>query len=350
MILTGNPGGPGQHWIRDRYELVPFPRDTRILRRDLPNGKQHLVAVIPSRITNNRILLASDPEYTSRLHLVGSPQVVKAMLDGDWTAVEGQYFDCWSAKNIIPARQLPKHWLRFRSMDWGSYSPFSVGWWAVVGEEHKLPDGRVLPVGAIVRYREFYGSPNPNVSDKGLKLTAEQVAQGIIEREKDDRKLSYAVLDPSAFKEDGGPSIGHRINQKLIAAKLAACKKADNTRVDAKRGPMSGWDAMRNWITGLLDDKGDPKGVPMLYCFDTCRVMIRTIPTLQHDPARPEDVLKGPTDHACDEVRYACLSRPWVRTIKKPGGFNYESLNDSAYKSPTGDGYSDYAQSSVKLM
>jgi hypothetical protein len=95
-------------------------------------------------------------------------------------------------------------------------------------------------------------------------------------------------------------------------------RKADNTRVDGKRGPISGWDAVRSRIIGLLDDKGEPRGVPMLYCFDTCRVLIRTIPTLQHDPARPEDVLKGPTDDACDEVRYACLSRPWVRTIKAP--------------------------------
>ena len=24
IILTANPGGPGQHWIRERYDLVPF--------------------------------------------------------------------------------------------------------------------------------------------------------------------------------------------------------------------------------------------------------------------------------------------------------------------------------------
>jgi hypothetical protein len=211
MILTGNPGGPAQHWIRDRYELVPFPRDTRILRREPPNGKTHLVAVIPSRITNNRKLLSTDADYTSRLQLVGSPQLVKAMLDGDWTAVEGAYFACWSAKNIVPPFTIPKRWPRFRSMDWGSYSPFSVGWWAVVQDEHKLPDGRTLPKGAIVRYREYYGSANPGLSDSGLKLTAEQVAEGIIEREMGGPKLTNAVLDPSTWKEDGGPSIAERI-------------------------------------------------------------------------------------------------------------------------------------------
>ena len=25
MILTANPGGAGQHWIKDRYKLYPFP-------------------------------------------------------------------------------------------------------------------------------------------------------------------------------------------------------------------------------------------------------------------------------------------------------------------------------------
>jgi hypothetical protein len=346
MILTGNPGGPGQHWVRERYDLVPFPRDARVLLRELPNGQTHKVAVIPSRIENNRILLNNDPRYISRLHLVGNPALVRAMLDGDWSAVEGAFFDCWSAKNITPPFKLPEHWLRFRSMDWGSYSPFSVGWWAVVTEEYTLPDKRVLPAGAIVRYREYYGSANSS-SDKGLKLTAEQVAQGIIDREKSDLKLAYGALDPSTFKEDGGPSVAERINQKLIAAKLTPFKKADNTRVDAKRGPMSGWDAVAGRIIGLLNDKGEPKGVPMLYVFDTCKVLIRTLPTLQHDPARPEDVLKGPSDHACDETRYAVLSRPWVRADVIKAGFDVMA---DAYRSQTDQSYSDYVQSSVKLL
>ena len=39
---------------------------------------------------------------------------------------------------------------------------------------------------------------------------------------------------------------------------------------------------------------------------------IRTIPALQHDPARPEDVNTESEDHAGDEWRYACMSRPFV--------------------------------------
>jgi hypothetical protein len=40
----------------------------------------------------------------------------------------------------------------------------------------------------------------------GLKLHAEEVGKGILEREQGET-ISYGVLDPSAFKEDGGPSI-----------------------------------------------------------------------------------------------------------------------------------------------
>ena len=48
----------------------------------------------------------------------------------------------------------------------------------------------------------------------------------------------------------------------------------------------------------------------MLFVFDTCRDFIRTVPVLQHDPDRPEDLDTTAEDHIADEARYACLSRP----------------------------------------
>ena len=49
----------------------------------------------------------------------------------------------------------------------------------------------------------------------------------------------------------------------------------------------------------------------MLYVFETCRDFIRTVPSLQHDPDRPEDLDTDAEDHIADETRYACLARPW---------------------------------------
>jgi hypothetical protein len=70
-------------------------------------------------------------------------------------------------------------------------------------------------------------------------------------------------------------------------------------------------------------------GAPMIYCFSTCVDSIRTIPTLQHDPNRAEDVNTESEDHAADDWRYACMSRPWIK--EKPQG-EEKGKNASGYR------------------
>ena len=55
----------------------------------------------------------------------------------------------------------------------------------------------------------------------------------------------------------------------------------------------------------------------MIVFFDTCKDTIRTLPLVQHDPARVEDVDTNAEDHAADETRYACASRPWTKPVPK---------------------------------
>ncbi|GAF83386.1 unnamed protein product, partial [marine sediment metagenome] len=64
--------------------------------------------------------------------------------------------------------------------------------------------------------------------------------------------------------------------------------------------------------------KGDAEGRPMLYVFSTCTHLIRTLPAMQHDPLKPEDLDTEVEDHAVDEARYAAMSRPQVG--KTPAG------------------------------
>lgn len=302
MILTANPGGPGQGWIRERYQLVPFPNRPITITRPLDDGTVHRMAVIPSRITDNKVLLASDPGYLSRLQMVGGAALVKAWLEGDWSAIEGAFFDEWSeSRHILEPFELPEHWLLFRSADWGSAKPFSIGWWGVASEDVRHPvSNRLIPRGALVRYREWYGCQKgkPNT---GLKLDAATVADGIIEREKASLEhISHGVMDPAAFATDGGPSIAERMLSRNVPF-----SRADNKRV-SQRGAMGGWDMMRQRL------KGDEDGNAMIFCFSTCRDSIRTIPLLQHDEKRPEDLDTDMEDHAADEWRYACMSRPWI--------------------------------------
>lgn len=323
MILTANPGGAGQGWLRDRYKLVPFPQGPKIVDRLLPNGAIHRMAVIPSRLSDNRILTGSDESYENRLHLVGSPQLVKAWLAGDWSAIEGAFFEEWDeARHVLRPFAIPQDWLRFRSMDWGSAAPFSVGWWAVCGDDYPIGDGGKIPRGALVRYREWYGCV-PGKPNTGLKLTAEQVADGIAEREAGEQ-IAYGTLDPAAFAQDGGPSIA-----ETMARRKVYFRPADNKRV-ARAGAMGGWDAMRSRLRGDGLD-------PMLFVFSTCRDFIRTVPMLQHDVSRSEDLDTSAEDHVADEARYGCMSRPWVSTAKpaspsKQSGYTSARTSGSSWR------------------
>lgn len=293
---TCNPGGPGHTWVKARY-IDPGPWN--IIRETFTNpfdGSEVTLSrvFIPAKLSDNPKLLDNDPLYVAKLQLSGSAQLVRAWLEGDWSIIEGAFFDSWSARNVIRPLELPADWTRFRSFDWGSAKPFSVGWWAVASDAF-VADGRRIPRGALIRYREWYGSTGkPN---EGLKLTAEQVADTI--KAKSQERVLGCVADPAIFAADGGPSIAERMQRRGVIF-----RRADNKRVPGN-GAMGGWDQMRARIEGTEEG-------PMLVVFDTCRDFIRTVPVLQHDPSRAEDLDTDGEDHIADETRYACMSRPWL--------------------------------------
>jgi hypothetical protein len=297
---TGNPGGAGHQWDKARY-IDHAPMGYKVTTQTFKNpwtgdSVTRDRVFIPSKLNQNKYLGA---EYVANLQMAGNEALVKAWLEGDWSVIEGAFFDCWSnERHVIKPFVIPDDWLRFRSADWGSAAPFAVGWWAVCPDEFRLPScpSVVIPRAAIVRYREWYGASGPN---NGLKLTAEEVARGIKAKEAGDT-IAYGVLDPAAFAVDGGPSIAERMMKEGVAF-----RRADNKRV-SQRGAMGGWDQMRARM------KGGEDGRPMLYVFDTCKDFIRTVPALQHDPDKPEDLDTDAEDHVADEARYGCMSRPWV--------------------------------------
>ena len=120
---------------------------------------------------------------------------------------------------------------------------------------------------------------------------------GILAREANGERIISSVCDPAMMREDGGPSMAERMRG-------IPWRGADNTRV-------SGWDQMRARLRGM-DDK------PMLYIFSTCLDLIRTLPALQHDTHKPEDLDSDGEDHSADALRYGLMSRPWMRPSPKP--------------------------------
>jgi hypothetical protein len=334
-ILCGaNPGNVGHLWVKMTFVTPCQPMEIRLMPKE--DGGM-LRQYIPARLEDNPSMTVDDPGYEMRLEGLGSAALVQAMRWGDWDVVEGAFFDCWDTnRHVVRPFEIPKEWTRFRSGDWGSAKPFSFGWWAVVGDKFKLPSALQspqaawLPRGCLVRYREWYGM-QPGKPNVGLKLHADVVGKGIVEREAKDLKLVGGVLDPAAFSQDGGPPISEQINAELIKAKMVPFRPADNKRVPG-RGAMGGWDQMRGRLVG------DDDGLPMMVTFSTCIDSIRTIPALQHDPLKPEDLDSDMEDHAGDEWRYACMSRPWIRKA----AVDEKPVNISGYRSAVSTSTDDW--------
>jgi len=290
---TGNPGGPGHQWVKARY-IDPAPLGWKVIQTQYAEGVTRERVYIPSRLKDNKYLGA---EYEANLHMSGNATLVRAWLGGDWSVIAGAFFPEFGPHHVVPARQLPDTWPRFRSGDWGSARPFSIGWWAISdGSDPQFPRG------ALIRYREWYGwNGTPN---EGCRMTAEQVGAGIAKLEAGEVVQNGAsVMDPAAFSSDGGPSIVERIYEG--SGRKVNFRRADNKRVTQK-GAMGGWDQVRARLVGQ-------DGKPGIFIFETCVHLIRTLPALQHDLVRPEDVDSEGEDHAPDECRYACMSRPYLR-------------------------------------
>lgn len=306
---TGNPGGPGHQWVKNRY-IDPAPGGYQPLWSEFKNPFTGAVVkrdriFIPSRLDDNPRL---GDDYVANLSMVGSPALVRAWLEGDWSVVAGAFFPEFAhIRHVVTPFEIPRHWTRIRSCDWGTAKPFCVLWWAV--SDGEIP---MIPKGALVAYREWYGVAKTNDGngfqpDVGCRLTAQQVAHGILQREAVGERIDTSVLDPGAFQHHDGPSIAENMARAGVAF-----RPADNTRV-SQRGPLSGWNQVRERLVG--EEEGGP---PMIFFFNTCTHTIRTLPAMQHDQNKPEDMDTKAEDHASDCVRYGCSSRPWMRTLPKP--------------------------------
>lgn len=316
-IETGsNPGSVGHAWVRRSFitpkaalEIWRAPKDEGGMLRQF----------IPAKLSDNPYLSKDDPEYEDRLHGMGSSNLVRAMLEGDWDIVAGQAFEKLRRDvHCIEPFEPPEDWLCLGSFDWGSSRPFSFGLWTV-SNGNALPDGRQYRKGAIIRYNEVYGWNGK--ANEGLRKEAADVAD-MIKGRIGERRLAYISADPSMWKVDGGPSIA-----ETMLGRGVVLRKADNSR-------LVGYVQIRQRIAG--DEDG-----PMLYATKNCHDGFwRTMPDIVMDENHTEDIDTDQEDHCADDVRYACMSRPWMAAVKKVEkkpdrwlqAFESEGTNDESWR------------------
>lgn len=300
---TANPGGIGHGWVKERF-ITPAPAMTTLwehFRVRFPDGHEEVRRrsriFVPSSVFDNRVLLANDPDYLTRLAALPEAER-KALLYGDWDSFSGQVFTEWRndpdhygdrvGTHVIAPFRVPDNWVIWRGFDWGYTRPFSVGWYAV---DH---DGR------LYRIRELYGcksdgngQPLPNT---GVCRNADEIAREIRRIEREDPNLRgrriHGVADPAIYQRNGGASIGEMMEREGVY-----WDKADNTRGAGKQ-------QLHNRLAF------DGHGIPMLYVFSTCRHFIRTIPSLVYSQVDVEDVDTTGEDHIYDECRYVCMENP----------------------------------------
>ena len=295
---TCNPGGVSHNYIKrlfieKRYEEAEIPENYSFTQ---------------ALVTDNKVLMEMSPEYKAELEAL-PPKLREAWLYGSWDIFEGQFFEDfidmpehyddrqWT--HVINPFDIPDGWKIYRSFDWGYNKPFSCMWFAVDYD------------GVVYHILEFYGcmkgSPN-----EGIKWTPPQVFAEIHRIETEHPWLKgksiQGIADPAIWDAETGESI----------ADTAAKHQVFFSKGDHQRIP--------GWMQCHYRLAFDENGFPMFYVFKNCENFIRTIPLLQFDEHKAEDIDTDGEDHIADAWRYFLMSRPIKpRTTPKP---------DEYYNSP----------------
>jgi PBSX family phage terminase large subunit len=297
VYYTCNPGGQGHGYIKrifidKKYEDGEIPQD---------------YSFIQSLVTDDKVLMESQPDYIKQLEAL-PPKLRRAWLEGDWNVYEGQVFEDFYDRpehyedrrwtHVIKPFDIPDSWIIYRGLDWGFNKPSAVGWFAVSGDD------------VIYHILELYTcSKTPN---EGLKWTPPQLFSEIHRIETEHPWLKgkkiIGIADPAIWDAETGESI----------AETAAKHQVFFSKGDHKR------------LAGLMQChyrlSMDEYGRPRFYVFTNCKNFIRTIPLLQYDKHKVEDIDTTQEDHAYDMWRYILMSR-----VIKP---RTPSEPDEFYKSP----------------
>jgi len=284
VVAATNPGNVGGGWVRKRWiDLGPAETIHEVI--DPETGMACRRVFVPAKLTDNAYI--DQEAYEANLSFLDTA-TRKALLDGSWDVVEGQYFPEFDRDvHVVEPFAIPEWWTRIRGYDFGFANPAAMVWGAFDGD------------GTCWIYREFYGSglTVPAQAARIKDLTRSRGEDGTYR----DEPIDYSVADPSIWTRTGA---GAPIAQQFIDHGIVF-RRALNARVD-------GWLRLREFLA-----PHPQTGEPRLRIFNTCTDLIRTLPMLVRDVKNPEDLNTDGEDHLADALRYLLMSRP--RSSREPG-------------------------------
>lgn len=250
LIHTTNPGGIGHAWFKEQF--VTPARE----------GVSDRTRFVPATARDNAFL---NPEYIRTLEgLTG--WLRRAWLDGDWDIAAGQFFTTFSRPHhVVEPFPIPESWRVWLGFDYGWTHYTSCHLFA------QSDDGHVYVVAE-------HGERGWLAERHGAAIHAMLARHGVGVH----RLMGvFAGADVFAKKLSGGTVADDyaRLGQHRLAL-----RPANMDRI--------------NGAAEILRRMGDPlNGIaPTLSIFSTCRRLAESLPSLEHDPHRAEDVLKVDTD------------------------------------------------------
>lgn len=310
ILYTANPGGVGHHYFKSNF--VDFGANTVFQAPEEEGGMKR--EYVPSKLTDNKILLQNDPEYIERVRGMGDTGTVAAMIDGDWESLSsGGFSDLFrSGVHVVKPFSVPHTWRIDRGYDYGSSAPAAALWFAESdGEEFIDSDGDVcwVPKGSIFIIKECYLA---NQRLEGLRLTAEAQAKRIANAQADESwgsRVHPGPADNAIFSsEPGRPSIADEMATHGIT--FVRSDKSPGSRI-------RGVELMRGRLGASLQR---PMEMPGIFIFSCCFHTIRTIPNLDSDASNVEDIDTKGEDHLWDVIRYRLLkAETTIRTGEVQG-------------------------------
>src|SRR5512138_1870524 len=265
IYSTTNPGGIGHAWYRTRF-VLPFQE-----RRETETR------FVPARVSDNAY---NNPEYRKVLESLNGWQR-RAWLDGDWDLAAGQYFTSFRREvHVIPDFDETRAREWFAALDYGfaHYTVVLLGCTdgdgnVFVVDEHAermwLPQRHAAAIRAMLaRHRVAVESSELRV-ESGVKTRPLQLS---------DLRRFVAGADVFSRQSDG-TTIAQQYAREGISLRPANMDR------------INGW-------AEVLQGFGDADGgvPPRLFIHRRCGRLVETVPALQHDPNRPEDVLKVDAD------------------------------------------------------
>jgi len=278
-LLTGNPGGIGHQWLKRLF----------IERRYNERECAADYAFIQALVDDNPALIDNDPDYLKRLNSEPNEALRKAYRYGSWDIFAGQFFsEIYRDIHLIPVFNIPRHWNRFGSYDYGFNHPAAFGWFTVDED------------GTVYQYRELVQA-GLRVDEFAAKVHAFE----------DTAELGYISAGWDCWAKKGTLQTG---STPTIAEEFLKHKLTLNR---AKIDRIQGASQLRNFLAV----KNLPVGTkPRFMIFENCPISFDTLTRMEHDPLRVEDTLKIDAtdgdpmsgDDAYDMIRYALMSRPML--------------------------------------